>query len=72
MPTKVHAHITGNVWKILVKPGDSVATGDQLIIFESMKMEIPLEAEDPSRVVEVKVAEGQAVTEGDLVIVLDP
>jgi acetyl-CoA carboxylase biotin carboxyl carrier protein len=70
MPTQVRAHITGNVWKILVKPGDTVATGDQLIIFESMKMEIPLEAEDPAKIVEVKVAEGQAVNEGDVVLVL--
>jgi acetyl-CoA carboxylase biotin carboxyl carrier protein len=71
MPKKIEAHITGNVWKVLVKPGDNVAAGDQMIIFESMKMEIPLEAEDPAKVLEVKVAEGQAVTEGDVVLVLD-
>jgi acetyl-CoA carboxylase biotin carboxyl carrier protein len=70
MATQVRAHITGNVWKVLVKAGDKVDAGDQLIIFESMKMEIPLEAEDAASVIEVRVVEGQAVTEGDLVVVL--
>jgi acetyl-CoA carboxylase biotin carboxyl carrier protein len=64
----VKAHITGNVWKILVKPGDSVAEGDTLVILESMKMEIPIEAEDDGKVAEVLVKEGEAVTEGAVVL----
>ncbi len=71
MPVDVEAPITGNVWKILVEPGDSVGEGDQMIILESMKMEIPIEAEDPGIVKEICVEEGQAVTEGDVVIVLE-
>jgi len=68
MATEIRAHITGNVWKVLVTPGQSVSEGDTLIIFESMKMEIPIEAEDDGTVVSVEVHEGQAVTEGDVVL----
>lgn len=71
MAAEIQAHITGNVWKVLVKAGDEVEEGDTLIIFESMKMEIPIEAEDDGTVVEVRVEEGQAVTEGDVVLVFE-
>ena len=71
MATEVEAHITGNVWKILVKVGESVEEGDQLVILESMKMEIPIEAEEEGTVKEIKIEEGQAVNEGDVVILLD-
>jgi acetyl-CoA carboxylase biotin carboxyl carrier protein len=42
----VEAHITGTVWKISVEVGDSVEEGDPVVILESMKMEMPVEAED--------------------------
>ena len=71
MATQVCAQITGNVWKILVKPGEQVSAGDALIILESMKMEIPIEVEDDATVVELRVVEGQAVHEGDVVALLD-
>ena len=70
MSTSIEAEITGNVWKVLVKAGDQVSEGDTLIIFESMKMEIPLEAEENGKVAEVRVKEGESVTEGDVVVVL--
>ena len=44
---EVEAHITGTVWKIEVEVGDSVQEGDTVVILESMKMEMPVEAEDP-------------------------
>ena len=46
MPTmaNVNAHITGTVWKIEVKEGDTVMEGQTLVILESMKMEMPAEA----------------------------
>ena len=46
---EVEAHITGTVWKIEVEVGDSVEEGDTVVILESMKMEMPVEAEDPGR-----------------------
>jgi acetyl-CoA carboxylase biotin carboxyl carrier protein len=64
MASVVKAHITGTVWKIEVKVGDSVEEGTVVAILESMKMEMPVEAEDEGVVEEILVVEGQAVTEG--------
>ena len=43
--SEIRAPITGNVWKILVAEGDAVAVDDVVAILESMKLEIPVEAE---------------------------
>jgi acetyl-CoA carboxylase biotin carboxyl carrier protein len=67
----IEAHITGTVWKIEVKAGDSIEEGDTVVILESMKMEMPVEAEDDGVVKEIKCAEGQAVHEGDVLVVLE-
>jgi acetyl-CoA carboxylase biotin carboxyl carrier protein len=67
----IEAHITGNVWKVEVAVGDSVEEGDTVIILESMKMEIPVEAEDDGVVKEIRCEEGQAVNEGDVLVVLE-
>ena len=69
--SEVEAHITGTVWKIEVKVGDTVREGDTVAILESMKMEMPVEAEDPGTVTEILCEEGQAVSEGDALVVLD-
>ena len=68
---EVEAHITGTVWKIKVKVGDSVDEGDTVVILESMKMEMPVEAEDAGKVREILCEEGQAVNEGDPLLVLE-
>ncbi len=70
MATEVCAHITGTVWKIEKKAGDAVAEGESIVILESMKMEMPVEAPCGGTVTEVKVKEGQAVQEGQVVAVL--
>jgi len=51
---EIKAHITGTVWKVEVKPGDEVADGDTVVILESMKMEMPVEAEDDGVVTDVR------------------
>lgn len=66
----VTAHITGTVWKIQVSIGQAVSAGDTLVILESMKMEMPVEATDSGTVKEIKVKEAQAVNEGDVLVVL--
>ena len=71
MAEDVKAHITGVVFQVTSKVGDSLAAGDPLIVLESMKMEIPVEAPRAGTVKEIKVAEGQTVQEGDTVAVLD-
>jgi acetyl-CoA carboxylase biotin carboxyl carrier protein len=67
----VEAHITGTVWKIEVAVRDQVDEGDTVVILESMKMEMPVEAEDPGKVVEIRCEEGQSVSEGDVLVVLE-
>jgi acetyl-CoA carboxylase biotin carboxyl carrier protein len=67
----IEAHITGNVWRIEVAVGDTVEDGDTVAILESMKMEIPVESEDDGTVKEILCEEGQAVSEGDVLIVLE-
>ena len=69
--TNIEAHITGTVWKIEVAPGDNVDEGDTVVILESMKMEMPVEAEDGGVVKEITCEEGQAVSEGDTLVVLE-
>lgn len=65
------SEITGSVWKIVTKPGDQVASGDVLMILESMKMEIPVIAEEDGTIKEIVVAEGQAIAEGQTVAILE-
>ena len=71
MPEEVKAHITGVVFQVLVKPGDPVAAGDPIIVLESMKMEIPVEAPRAGTVAEVRAKEGETVQEGDTVALLE-
>jgi acetyl-CoA carboxylase biotin carboxyl carrier protein len=68
---KVRSEVTGSVWKLLKKPGDRVAAGDEIMLIESMKMEIPVLAEEDATVAEVHVAETDAVQEGQVVATLD-
>lgn len=71
MSVDVESQITGNVWKIEVAVGDPVDPEDVLLVIESMKMEIPVEAPGAGRVAEICVEEGQSVEEGDVLVVLD-
>lgn len=71
MSIEVKAHITGTVWKIEVDEGDEVREEDTLILLESMKMEVPIEAPEDGVVGEILVEEGDAVTEGQVVMVLE-
>jgi len=64
--TEVRAEMVANVWKVLVTDGATVADGDTLVILESMKMEIPVLAEEAGTVSGL-VAEGVVVQEGDVI-----
>ncbi|WP_373044223.1 biotin/lipoyl-binding carrier protein [Vulgatibacter sp.] len=70
MATEIPAHITGTVWKIEKKQGDNVQEGDVLVILESMKMEMPVEAPENGVVQEIRCSEGQAVQEGDVLAII--
>jgi len=66
----VRSEIAGSVWKIEVSVGHAVAEGDVLIILESMKMEIPVEAPAAGVVEALHVAEGDPVKEGQTLVTL--
>jgi len=63
--------MVANVWKVVAAAGGTVDMGDPLVILESMKMEIPVEAPQGGTVKEVRVAEGAVVQEGDLIAVIE-
>jgi acetyl-CoA carboxylase biotin carboxyl carrier protein len=68
---KVQSEIAGSVWKIVTAPGDTVEEEQPLLILESMKMEIPVLAPERGVVREIRVSEGAAVAEGEIVAILD-
>ena len=68
---QVTATMAGTVIQVLVSAGDNVGTGQDVIVMESMKMEVPLQAEAAGTVKEVKVNIGDFVNEGDVVLVLE-
>ena len=66
----VVAEVAGKVWKIEAQPGTQLAADDTILILESMKMEIPVVAPAAGRLLELRVREGDAVGEGDVIAVL--
>lgn len=71
MASQVEAQIAGNVWKIERQVGDDVEEEDVIMIIESMKMEIPVEAPCDGCISEIRVAEGDAIEEGAILAVLE-
>ena len=71
MATEVRAEITANVWQVRIEVGAQVQEGDELVILESMKMEIPVVAPVGGTVAEVRVAPDDKIQEGDVVAVID-
>lgn len=61
------SEVTGTVWKVLTAVGAAVDAEDPVLLIESMKMEIPLVSEKPGTIVEIMVAEGDPVTEGQII-----
>ena len=69
--TEVRAEMTANVWQVTATIGHEVEEGDVLMILESMKMEIPVEAPHAGTVSAICVAEKSQVSEGDVLVVID-
>lgn len=67
---EVLTNMAGNVWKVVVQPGDQVSEGQDVVILESMKMEIPVSSEVNGIVDEIIVNEGDFVNDGDVVVKL--
>ncbi|MFY0408155.1 biotin/lipoyl-binding carrier protein [Solicola sp. PLA-1-18] len=68
--TQIVAEMVANVWKIVAEEGQALSAGDTVVILESMKMEIPVLAEQDGTVTAVRVHEGDVVQEGDVLAVL--
>ncbi|MGG6447201.1 acetyl-CoA carboxylase biotin carboxyl carrier protein subunit [Pseudobacillus badius] len=64
----VQASMAGNVWKVLVTEGEEVKAGQDVVILESMKMEIPIAAEEDGTVQKIHVSEGDFVNEADRLV----
>ncbi len=67
---ELESPVTGVVWKVAAPPGTAVTVGDPVVVVESMKMEIPVEATTAGTVAEVLVAEGDQVAEDAMVAVI--
>lgn len=67
---EIKTTMAGNVWKIQVGKGDAVQIGQEVVILESMKMEIPITAEMEGTVEELLVEEGAFVNEEDVLMKL--
>lgn len=70
MSNAIESEIAGTVWKIEVAVGDAVAADDILMILESMKMEIPVHSPAVGVIEAIHVAEGDGVSEGQLLVSL--
>lgn len=68
---KIRTEVAGTVWKIVAAKGAVLAEEDVILIMESMKMEIPIEAPRAGMLVELRVAEGDVLAEGDVVALLE-
>jgi acetyl-CoA carboxylase biotin carboxyl carrier protein len=68
----VRAQLSASVWQVKVEPGQHVERGQTLLVLESMKMEIPVEAERAGVVREVLVKPDDLVQQDDLLATLDP
>ena len=66
MGERIETQVPGNIWKVLVKPGDAVKAGDTLFIMEVMKTEVPHEAS----VDEVRIAEGEEGLEAGILAIV--
>ncbi|WP_409253603.1 biotin/lipoyl-binding carrier protein [Bacillus sp. SCS-153A] len=68
---EITASMAGTVLNVLVETGAEVNSGETILMLESMKMEIPVEAENSGKVAEVKVNVGDFVNEGDVLVTFE-
>lgn len=71
MNMEIKATMAGSVWKKTVETGEAVEEGQDVVILESMKMEIPIAAESSGIVKEFRVNEGDFVNEGDTIAIIE-
>lgn len=70
--TSVESEINGTVWKVLASQGEAVAIDQEVLVLESMKMEIPVYAPESGILEELLVEEGSSVAEGEVLFRISP
>ena len=68
---EVKSQIKAIVWKVLKETGDTVKIDDEIVILESMKMEIPILSEFNGKIKSIEVSEGDEVDEGQVVAIIE-
>ena len=68
---QISAVVNGTVWKILVKEGDKVNSGQTVVILEAMKMEIEIKSPKDGVVTKIVATQGSAVEEGEALLFID-
>ena len=68
---EVKSQIKAIVWKVLKETGDTVKIDDEIVILESMKMEIPISSEFNGKIKSIEVSEGDEVDEGQVVAIFE-
>jgi len=68
---EITANMAGTVLNVMASAGDTITEGQEVLMLESMKMEIPVESQIAGTVAEVKVSIGDFVNEGDVLLVLE-
>ena len=68
---EVRSQIKAIVWKVLKETGDTVKIDDEIVILESMKMEIPISSEFNGKIKSIEVSEGDEVDEGQVVAIIE-
>jgi len=69
--TEVQSEVAGTVWKVHVKPGEAVKSDQELMILESMKMEIPVDAPCDGTVAQVLVAAEEGIEEDQVLLIIE-
>jgi len=68
---EVESEVAGSVWKLVAEPGATLEAGDTILILESMKMEIPVEAPVAGKLLDIRVIAEDPVEEGQVVAILE-
>ena len=68
---EVKSQIKAIVWKVLKEAGDAIKIDDEIVILESMKMEIPISSDFNGKIKSIEVSEGDEVDEGQIVAILE-
>lgn len=67
---EIKANMAGSIWKVNITEGETIQANQEVIILESMKMEIPISSDMSGIVQQIKVTEGDFVNEGDVLVII--